>query len=297
MTEFQKTGASSSGGFVLIYRSLLNHHAFRSDSEAMAFAWLVLRASWKETEVRYKDRNLTLQRGQVAVSVRDMATKLDRSKDWANRFLKRLIERDMISVSDETGVSVISIKNYNNFQLDPAGACDTAATGPRQDRDRAATQNNEVNKGKEEKEKKPVARKTRLNEDWVLPDEWRDLAKSTKGWTDADVQAEADRFRDYWVNDTSTNALKADWKKTWINWIGRSNRRPNTALRSTMSVKEAQARVNELHSNMSWWNQCMKKAREQNNQEDFDKYSGFYLKCREERQSLEKAFNITSTWS
>src|SRR3546814_19513911 len=73
-------GTMSDGGFVKVYRSLLGHHVFRNDAEAMAFAWLVIRASWKPSRVSYKDRMLNLGRGQLAMSVRDMAAAMERDK-------------------------------------------------------------------------------------------------------------------------------------------------------------------------------------------------------------------------
>ena len=76
---------STDGGYVQIYRSLLDHHAFRNQAEAMAFAALILRASWRPSQLRYKGRSISLQRGQLAVSIRDLANDLDRDKAWIER--------------------------------------------------------------------------------------------------------------------------------------------------------------------------------------------------------------------
>ena len=46
-------------GFVVLHRSLLGHPAFRNDAEAMAFAWMILRASWRPVRVRYKGKAIT----------------------------------------------------------------------------------------------------------------------------------------------------------------------------------------------------------------------------------------------
>lgn len=103
-------------GYALIHRRLLGHHAFRNDAEAMAFAWLVVRASWKASRVRYKDRIITLERGQLAVSIRDFAAAMDRDKAWIERLMKRLRAEAMIKTNDETGVSVITICKYEDYQ-------------------------------------------------------------------------------------------------------------------------------------------------------------------------------------
>lgn len=103
-------------GYVLIHRSLIDHCAFRNDAEAMAFAWMVVRASWKETRVRYKGRAITLARGQLAISVRDLANAMDRDKSWVERLFARLKSETMIKTSDETGVNVITICNFDKYQ-------------------------------------------------------------------------------------------------------------------------------------------------------------------------------------
>ena len=103
-------------GYVRIHRSLIGHPAFRNDAEAMAFAWLVAKAAWQPTRVRYKERAISLGRGQIAVSVRDFATAMDRDKAWVERLLKRLKSETMIETRHETGVNVITICNYEEYQ-------------------------------------------------------------------------------------------------------------------------------------------------------------------------------------
>lgn len=103
-------------GYARLHRSLIGHPAFRNDAEAMAFAWMVLRASWKECRVRYKGRAFVLQRGQLAISQRDMADALDRDKAWVERLWKRLRGEAMIEVSYEAGAAVITLCNYERYQ-------------------------------------------------------------------------------------------------------------------------------------------------------------------------------------
>lgn len=103
-------------GYVRIHRSLLGHPAFRNDAEAMAFAWLVAKAAWQQTRVRYKDRIIGLARGQLAVSVRDFANAMDRDKGWCERLLKRLKNEAMVETHHETGVNLVTICNYEEYQ-------------------------------------------------------------------------------------------------------------------------------------------------------------------------------------
>jgi hypothetical protein len=109
-------------GFVRLYRSLVSEHpAFRNDAEAMAFAWLVAKAAWQPVRVRYKERILKLERGQVAVSQRDMARALDRDKAWVERLWRRLRDEAMIRVDSEAGVALITICNYDEYQARGVG--------------------------------------------------------------------------------------------------------------------------------------------------------------------------------
>lgn len=103
-------------GYVRIHRKLLGHPVFRNDAEAMAFAWLVVRAAWRPCRVRYKDRLIGLDRGQLAVSVRDFAAAMDRDKAWIERLLKRLRAETMVETRNETGVNIVSICNYEEYQ-------------------------------------------------------------------------------------------------------------------------------------------------------------------------------------
>jgi hypothetical protein len=113
-------------GWVKIYRKVLDNPRFRNDAEAMAFAWLVVRAQWKDSTVRYKGRTLNLKRGQVAISYRDFAERWDWSEPKCRRFVARLAEAQPKSTRSETdalvvavsdaGVNVISICNYDKYQ-------------------------------------------------------------------------------------------------------------------------------------------------------------------------------------
>lgn len=162
----------SDTGYIRLYRSLLGHPAFRNDGEAMAFAWMVLRASWRPTRVRYKGYDLDLQRGQLSVSVRDFAEAMDRPKGWAERLIGRLKERGMIAIQNGTQVgtqvgtqggtqggtapSVITICNYNEYQAEIEAGETAAGQQERQRQDSGRTQNKEGNKGRKNIDRAPA---------------------------------------------------------------------------------------------------------------------------------------------
>lgn len=239
------------GGYVLIYRRLLQNPIFRTDAEAMAFAWLVMRASWRDVKVRYKERMIDLQRGQVAISSRDLAARLERNKDWANRFFKRLSDCDMVRVTSETGVNVVTICNYDNFQ----GLSANAAPASLQGRDTSDPQNNTKNKtNKENKLNTTTARGTRLPNDWMPTAECADFAKTELSWTYGDVVAEGKEFRDYWIAQPASKGVKNDWYATWRNWVRRSYRKPSSAGEAEYPTpSEFKDRKKYLESYCSQW--------------------------------------------
>lgn len=74
-------------------------------------------------------------------------------------------------------------------------------------------------------------RASRLPQDWVLPDEWRDWAASER--KDLDPIKTAEQFRDYWAAKPGKDGRKTDWQATWRNWVRNQ--------RAQQPVKTAQA--------------------------------------------------------
>lgn len=135
-------------GFVLIYRTVFDHPVFQDFNEASAFVWMVTKAAWKQGRVRYKDRVLTLERGQLAVSLRDLSDRFGWGVSKVRRFLAKLENERMIDTLTDTGVTVITLCNYDDYQLD-ANADDTPADVPptcrRHTADTQIKEGNEVN--------------------------------------------------------------------------------------------------------------------------------------------------------
>lgn len=68
-----------------------------------------------------------------------------------------------------------------------------------------------------EKPEKQPKHKTRLSENWFLPQDWGSWALG-QGLTESEIRAEAECFGDYWRSKGET---RADWYATWRNWIRR----------------------------------------------------------------------------
>jgi hypothetical protein len=284
------------GGYVLIYRRMLDHSVFRTDAEAMAFAWMVLRASWREVDVRYKERSIKLQRGQLAMSVRDMATHLERSKDWANRFLTRLVDRDMIRIDSATGVTIISINNYNAFQLDPKGQSDRTATAARQDRDTTATQNNKGNEEKEENKGKSKKADAFILPDWIDADAWSDWEEQRrqikKPLTDQSRKLAIKVLREgvdagWTVRQIIDHNINGGWQGMFIP-KGKANAASNPM--AGLSFQQARAKLVDLTYDKDMAHDRW--LQDKSNQEKYEKFKALKLQV----EALNEALNGKSEW-
>jgi hypothetical protein len=222
------------GGFILIYRTLTDNPVFRDEPEAWAFASLVLRAAWKPTRVRYKERVVVLERGQLTISVRDFAKRWGRTKDWAQRFLDRLEDaqmvrrkRDSTETGDATAPNVITICNYEKYQDRSVIAATATKQQPRQQRDSAATQNKEEKEGKEGIKSSSVSpsffdqpantngKVRRWREGDPVPDEWVEWAVTNMKWRRQAAISEAKKMIDAAL---AHGRGYSDWMAAWRNW-------------------------------------------------------------------------------
>lgn len=77
--------------------------------------------------------------------------------------------------------------------------------------------------------KEPPNGGSKENRGTRLPDNWAPSATLRQwcvdeGYSDADVQAELDKFRDYWPAQPGAKGRKADWDATFRNWMRNSGR-------------------------------------------------------------------------
>lgn len=68
------------------------------------------------------------------------------------------------------------------------------------------------------KEGKRQNRGTRIASDWTLSEAERSFAKQ-EGFSDWEIQREAQKFRDYWTACAGSKGVKLDWTATWRQWI------------------------------------------------------------------------------
>lgn len=114
-------------GTVNISRALWDDDAFAAApfSEREAWIWMIAEASWKARTKRVGDYVVSLERGQLAASVRFMAKAFDWTPAKVQRYLKRLEKLSLIATKSDTGVTVITLCNYEKHQSG-GQAADTA---------------------------------------------------------------------------------------------------------------------------------------------------------------------------
>jgi hypothetical protein len=72
--------------------------------------------------------------------------------------------------------------------------------------------------GKEkEKELKSPQRGSRLANDWVLPEDWKEWADKER--PDLNAKQVAEQFKDFWCAKPGKDGVKLDWQATWRNWV------------------------------------------------------------------------------
>lgn len=214
-------------GFVVIHRSLLGHPDFRNDAEAMAFAWMVMRASWKPVRVRYKGKAVSLERGQLCVSQRDMAAALDRDKGWVERLWKRLQTQGAIEVGRGAAAMIITICNYAKYQdkSDKAKAVD----GAEDEADARQGQGTEQRREQFNKEQSniilPEKPKHAAKRATALPDDWRPILTPASqalvgDWPRGEFERQLTAFKDHAADKGRTSK---DWQAAFRTWIGKAN--------------------------------------------------------------------------
>ena len=105
-------------GTVNISRDIWGDTAFKDQpfTEREAFIWMIMEASYMARDRRIGNVAVRLQRGQLATSIRFMSEAWGWTKSTVDRFLKRLEKRDMIGTESGTGINVITICNYDEYQ-------------------------------------------------------------------------------------------------------------------------------------------------------------------------------------
>ena len=141
--------------FLPLNRSLLNHWLWKDKPFSKGQAWvhLLLLANYKDKKMPYKGEVVTCKRGDVNLSITELAKRWGWSRNSARRFLMLLESDGMVTVNATTHRTTITLEKYGFFN----NPCATnEATSGQQVDDKWATSGQQVDTTKKVKKVKKV---------------------------------------------------------------------------------------------------------------------------------------------
>ncbi|QJR00897.1 hypothetical protein HH800_01000 [Sphingobium yanoikuyae] len=58
-----------------------------------------------------------------------------------------------------------------------------------------------------------------MPEDWTPDPVIGPTADMIARWPPGSIERELEKFRNYWIAKSGKDAIKANWQRTWINWL------------------------------------------------------------------------------
>lgn len=118
----------NTGGWIKVHRSLSEHWLAEHPEKLGWWILLLLKATHEEKKVLVGNQLIELKRGQIVASLSFLAELWNTSKRTAERFLELLESDKMLSRCVRQKVSIITICNYDGYQVNKNNMCaDTCA--------------------------------------------------------------------------------------------------------------------------------------------------------------------------
>lgn len=238
-----------------MYRGWQDHNLFHGDeySRRDAWEWMIANACWKPERVRIPNTNKTLMlnRGQLFFSGRFLAEKWKWTHARVHRFFLCLKNETMIETRSESGQSLITICNYELYQIVPAYSetrsetlSETRAKHVRNKEEEGEEVKNTPNPSYEGYTPKKISRKpgTRFEmpESGEPDDQYRAYAESL-GWDQKKILRTFTKFGEYWINNQTKKAFKQSWYQAWCVWCNQQ-----------VEYDERDAKVTSMDDHEKW---------------------------------------------
>lgn len=221
-------------GYYLMHRGWMENDLFRWQrtepfDTRSAWVWLIEHAQYEPATALIAGKPVELQRGQLSYSYRYLARAWGWSEARVRRYCVAAASLQMLRCVSDAGQAVITICNYDKYQVVPRDG-DAPSDALSTQRRRSGDANiKEGNKGKESStygSKDPSVegspRGSRLPRDLdEIPPDWAEAAakaRSKAGLPELGLAIEWEKFKNHWASKAGQAARKTDWKKTWINW-------------------------------------------------------------------------------
>lgn len=115
-------------GWFAMNRAMFDHPLFEAQPlRVAAWAWMIATAAWKDTKQDAGGKIVTVRRGQLLTSYRQMSRATGVPMQPLRTLISMLKEQHAITVDTNTGRLLITICNYEKYQS-PSGCSNTAAT-------------------------------------------------------------------------------------------------------------------------------------------------------------------------
>jgi hypothetical protein len=135
-------------GYISIWRRLKDNPMWLSEKFTRGQAWvdLIMLANHKPNYYYLRGNKVTVQRGQVARSADNLATRWGWGKGKVQRFINELEIEQQIKLEKSNIINKITIVNYDNYQKTSCRQTNRRAT----DEPQTGTNNNDNNENKKE---------------------------------------------------------------------------------------------------------------------------------------------------
>lgn len=109
----------SNTGYFLVYRKLFDHEIGQNPLAVALWVRLLSDASYEDKDVFWDNKTITIKRGQIITSIDKLAKWLCISRRTTKRLLDALQNVQQINIKTTNKYTVISIKNYDKYQILP----------------------------------------------------------------------------------------------------------------------------------------------------------------------------------
>ena len=141
-------------GFICISRGIVAHWIWSNPVLFQRWVWMILSANYDDREVSFCYHRIMLHRGQLAVNLSYLSKIWHVSSQATHKFLVKLEDSGMVTRTVDDKVTVITICNYDRYQLKMGASVDGLVDGvDNRMVDQVVNQTNKDNKIKTEIEK------------------------------------------------------------------------------------------------------------------------------------------------
>lgn len=122
------------GGWIAVRRNIHEHPIFAGQPERVyVWLWMISTAAWKDTRMDANGRTITVRRGQILTSYRQMSKATGVGVQVCRTLIERLQTENAVNTDTSTGRMLITICNYDKYQTPPSVAGTGSNTGATQE--------------------------------------------------------------------------------------------------------------------------------------------------------------------